>query len=108
MKYIIITFGLLFFIVNSAFAVPNLQIYSPDGVYDTGSETWMISSSSFELWVIAANLNQGSIYDITLVASLAQTTSPVDAALTITPFGGSELIRYHPMISSRPIMLRRS
>lgn len=92
MKYILTVFVLVFFVVNSAFAVPNLQIYSPDGVYDTGSETWMITSSSFELWVVAANLNLGDIYDITLVASLAQTTSPVDAALTITPFGGSAYI----------------
>jgi len=36
-------------------AVPTLQLYSPDAVYDTDTETWVIPGTNpFELWVIGA------------------------------------------------------
>ncbi|MEA1979765.1 MAG: choice-of-anchor N protein, partial [candidate division Zixibacteria bacterium] len=39
--------------------------------------------TDFEVWVIAANLDKGAIYDVTLVAALMGET-PVDGALEIT------------------------
>ncbi|MFH1678445.1 MAG: choice-of-anchor N protein [Candidatus Omnitrophota bacterium] len=59
MKYRIIILGLLAVIcaagiATPAFAVPNLQIYIDGGTYDTTSQTWVTSSSNFELWVIGA------------------------------------------------------
>ena len=50
-------------------AIPPLQIYSEAAVYDATNETWVISSDTFELMVIAATGNFGSIMDVTLVAS---------------------------------------
>ena len=82
---------LLAFLVPAAFAVPNLQLYIPGGTYDNGSETWITNSQSFEIWVIASNLDSrnGTIYDVTLTAALASGQAPIDGALTITPIGGS-------------------
>ncbi len=59
-------------IVPSAFAVPALQIYSPAGTYDTSTDTWVINSHDFELWVIAANTDTNPLYGVRLVAALAQ------------------------------------
>lgn len=36
-------------------AVPNLQIYIPGAQYDFATETWVINSFNYELWVIGAN-----------------------------------------------------
>ena len=52
-----------------ASAIPALQIYSPDATYDTTLETWVISDNTFELWVVGAVGDYGSIYDVTLAAS---------------------------------------
>ena len=46
-----------------SWAIPNLQIYSPQGYYDTESETWVINSYNYELWVVGAQLN---VYDVKL------------------------------------------
>ena len=35
----------------SAQALPALQLYCPDAVYDTQNDTWVINSTDFELWV---------------------------------------------------------
>ena len=50
-------------LASGAQAVPNLQIYSPQGYYDTQTETWMVPYYDYDLWVIGANL---SIYDVKL------------------------------------------
>lgn len=52
-----------------AHAIPALQLYSPDAVYDVGTESWTISDDTFELWVIGAVGDYGTIYDVTLAAS---------------------------------------
>ena len=85
------SFLLMVFLVPAAFAVPNLQLYIPGGTYNTSSETWITSSQSFEVWVIASNLDRLSspIYDVTLTAALGQGVAAQDGALTITPVGGS-------------------
>ncbi len=81
--------GAMLILASSSFAVPNLQLYIPGGSYNSSSETWVTSASSFEVWVVAANLNHGDIYDINLVASLMSGEAPMNGGLTITPFGGS-------------------
>jgi len=75
-------------VTSSSFAVPCLQLYIPGGEYDEATQTWLTMESDFELWVVAAGLNHGTIYDIHLVASLIGQT-PTDGALTITPEGGA-------------------
>lgn len=91
MKRTILSLLLMVMLVPAAFAVPNLQLYIPGGTYDNSSETWITSSQSFEIWVIASNLDRLSspIYDVTLTAALAQGVAAEDGALSITPVGGS-------------------
>ena len=87
MKTLVLIFLASIVAATSAFAVPSLQLYIPGGEYDAASETWYTTAQDFELWVVAAGLNHGTIYDIHLVASLLGQT-PTDGALTITPEGG--------------------
>jgi hypothetical protein len=83
MKTLTLTILALLLISASSFAVPTLQLYSPDAVYNSATESWQIFASDFELWVVAANLQKNDIYNITLVAALAQDDTPADGALTI-------------------------
>jgi hypothetical protein len=41
----------------SSWAIPNLQIYIPGATYDTETETWIINSYNYELWIVGAQLN---------------------------------------------------
>ena len=70
-------------IASTSFAVPTLQLYSPDATYNHATESWQIFASDFELYVVVANLNKNDIYNVTLVAALAQDDTPTDGALTI-------------------------
>ncbi len=74
----------LVFLVPSAFAVPNLQLFIPGATYDPTTETWVTGSNDFDLWVEAGNLDKGQIFNIFLTAALAPGVSPVDGALEIT------------------------
>lgn len=62
-KLISIVFFTFVFCIKSAFAVPNLQIYIPGATYDQESETWVINSYDYDLWVVGAsnNANQGDL-----------------------------------------------
>ena len=71
MKRLLLATLALMLIVPSAFAVPTLQIYSPAGTYDYGTDTWVINSHSFEIWVIAANTDNKPLYNVRLTAALA-------------------------------------
>ena len=53
----------------TAHAIPALQLYSPDAVYDNTTESWLVTSNSFELWVVADTGDKGSIFDVDLAAS---------------------------------------
>jgi hypothetical protein len=66
---LILIFLLIAGLTSNALAIPNLQIYSPDGYYDTATETWMIPSYEYELWVIGANLD---IYDVKLALAVPE------------------------------------
>jgi len=78
--------------ISTASAVPSLQLYIPGSTYDGSSDTWVTNQSSFDLWVVAANLDHDAIYDIGLVAALADGVTPVDGGLTITAEGGTPSI----------------
>lgn len=49
----------------NVYAVPNLQLYIPGASYV--DETWVASSTSFELWLIAANQD---LYDVYLTVAV--------------------------------------
>lgn len=94
MKKILLLTALSLLVASSAMAVPSLQLYidAPDAVYDAGSQTWVTESHDFDLWVVAAHLdnqNNGTIYDISLVAALGDYTDPNSGSLFVTPEGGS-------------------
>lgn len=59
---LIIIAALLFILApNLALAVPNLQIYIPGATYDTDTETWVMYSYDYQLWVIGAHLDVNDV-----------------------------------------------
>ena len=66
----------LLFMVPSAFAVPALQLYSPDATYDNTSDTWVVNAGSFELWLITANADVNPLYGVRIVAALDPSEDP--------------------------------
>jgi|KBSSwiStaDraftv2_1062776.scaffolds.fasta_scaffold03633_10 hypothetical protein len=79
-----IVFGLIaasLLAASTAHAIPALQLYSPDAIYDTSSESWIINKSTFELYVIGDVNKVGTIYDVDLVASVYGSGGNI----TITP-----------------------
>lgn len=64
-------------------AIPALQTFIPGGSYDAATQTWVTTSGTFELWVIAANTDSKPLYDLTLVGALAGGQAPVVDALTV-------------------------
>lgn len=56
-KYLALITLVILSLGTSAWAIPNLQIYIPGAEYDTATETWIINSYNYELWVIGAHLN---------------------------------------------------
>jgi len=69
------------FAASTAHAIPALQLYSPDAIYDVSSESWIINKSTFELYVIGDVEKVGTIYDVDLVASVYGS----GGSITITP-----------------------
>lgn len=75
-------------IAGSSQAVPNLQLYSPQGVYNAATQTWDIAAGEFELWVVGANLNNRELSNITLVAALGSGVAVNSGSLSIEKLGG--------------------
>lgn len=60
--------GLLIFSgVVSALAIPNLQIYIPGAQYMADTQTWVINSYNYDLWVVGANK---PIYDVKMALAV--------------------------------------
>jgi len=68
-------------IAGSAHAIPVLQIYIDGATYDTNTETWVVTESEFDLWVIGDVQSKGTIFDVKLVASFFG----LSGTMTITP-----------------------
>jgi len=62
-------------------AIPALQLYSPDAIYDTSLQSWIITDDTFELWVIGDVGSKGPILDVDLAASMYGTSG----SIMITP-----------------------
>lgn len=56
-KYLLVLLSLVALLIIStpAQAVPKLQIYIPGSYYDMESETWIINSYDYQLWVIGSS-----------------------------------------------------
>lgn len=83
-------------VASPAFAVPLLQTYIVGSSYDTDSETWITTNSSFELWIVG-NLHFGAIEQVQL--SVAHATGET-GTVTITPTMASLLA--DPSLPSTP------
>jgi PEP-CTERM motif len=83
MKKLLLATLLLAILAPAAFAVPALQVYMPGGTYNSSTDTWESAGLSFEIWVIAANIDSKPLYDITLVAALGKGVAPVNDGLNI-------------------------
>ncbi|MBW1801549.1 MAG: choice-of-anchor N protein [Deltaproteobacteria bacterium] len=57
----------LFGLSMPCLAIPNLQIYIPGATYDPDTETWIIYSYDYQLWVIGAHLD---VYDVKLAMAV--------------------------------------
>lgn len=76
-------------------ALPALQIYIPESVYDTTLETWVITENDFEVWVVGDTQNFGDILNVDLAASVYGASGTV----TITP---NELGLANPVVDLNP------
>lgn len=56
------------FFPTMASAVPALQLYMPNGTYNSTNETWEVASEGFELWVVGDTSWKGTIVDVKLLA----------------------------------------
>ena len=82
------SFLMVIFSFSASFGVPLLQLYGEGATYDSGSETWITTESSFTLWVMG-NVNgpggKGSIMDVFLsVAYPTDETGTVSITPTMT------------------------
>ena len=64
-----------------AHAVPALQLYSPDAVYNADLQTWVLTEGTFELWVVGDVGRVGSIEDVFLSGSVYGTSGDVTVTL---------------------------
>ena len=71
-------------VASSAQALPALQLYCPDAVYDTQLDTWVINDTSFELWVIGDVGSVGTISDVYLAASMYGAGGDIDLTPSYT------------------------
>jgi len=59
--------------MGETFAIPNLQVWSPNwtSVGDNGpdEDTWFVSASPFDLWVIGDGPQTESITDLKLIGA---------------------------------------
>lgn len=76
-------------------ALPALQIYIPESVYDTELQTWVITENDFEIWVVGDTGNFGDILNVDLAASVYGASGSV----TITP---SDPLTPNPVVDLTP------
>lgn len=71
MKKIILFVVALVMMVSAktAFAVPLLQLYIEGASYNTATQSWLIGSNDFILWVLGNVETKGTIEDVHLVAA---------------------------------------
>jgi hypothetical protein len=85
MKVCILILLAALLIAPSAFAVPSLQLFIDGATYDWGSQTWVVTGGSFDLYVVSANQSKDDV-----VVSLALMSGDDPTALDVT-FGGDNI-----------------
>jgi hypothetical protein len=77
----LIVFGLMMFFHAQAWAIPNLQIYIPGATYDTNTETWVINSYEYELWIIGAHEH---VDDVKIAFAVPNDNTNPEASIEVT------------------------
>ncbi|MDY6971434.1 MAG: choice-of-anchor N protein, partial [Thermodesulfobacteriota bacterium] len=77
-KIIVVAIAILSLSLGTAQAIPKLQIYIPGATYDEQTETWIINSYEYDLWVIGAHED---VYDIKLALAVP---SDEDGTINVT------------------------
>jgi hypothetical protein len=85
--------------VSPAHALPALQMYIENAMYDQDTETWITSSSNLTVWVVANTGQYGSILDVQLTAAFLTGES---GSISITPTTTS--ILPDPSLSQTPVL----
>lgn len=76
--------------INTAFAVPILQLYVEGAAYDSASQSWVNGSPEFILWVLGDVEAKGKISDVQLVTSfLTEETGTISITPTTATTGQS-------------------
>ena len=72
-------------IASSAFALPTLQLYTPGGDYDAGTETWVTVGNPFALQVIGARSPAwvDAITDVRLIVTVPEGYNDAGDSVTI-------------------------
>lgn len=94
LKSRVLVLVLLLFMSQLVFAVPSLQVYSPDataGDYGPDQDTWFVTSSSFELWVLGAYQNK-NVQNLTEVTLLLSVPDGETGTISITGGDGATLL----------------
>ena len=78
---LIVAVAALLALTARAHAVPTLQIFIPGASYDEATETWVIQSYDYELWVVGEVETHGPIYDVKISLAVPEGE---DGSITIT------------------------
>ena len=101
MRQIGLALCLVMIMGTAAHAVPALQLYIEGAIYDTDSESWVVSSNEFKLWVIGNVGHVGTIHNVQLTAAFL-TSEIGTGSISLTPQTTSNLVVGDPSISSNP------
>lgn len=90
--------------VNTASAIPALQLYIEGSTYNTASDTWVTENSIFKLWVLGDVGNFGTISNVFLSAAYSTsetgTISFVPTTASGLPFPGDPSTPDAPLFHS--------
>jgi len=81
--------------VGSALAIPNLQLYIDGVTFDTTTETWVSTASTFDLWVVGDLDKKTSRYKESDGSYTSNIIKDVTLALAFTGSGGSMVFIRH-------------
>jgi hypothetical protein len=69
-RLVTLTVGALLTVAGSAHAIPALQLYIEGSTHDSVNESWVVTSNSFDLWVLGNVGHWGPVEDVFLAASV--------------------------------------
>ena len=101
MKRILLILIAFFGLTGVSLAVPNLQLFIDGANYDWQTQTWVTTSSSFDLYVVSANHIQD---DVIISMALAKRDNPANAEVSFAnrPINTDSWIYGRPPLENNP------